>query len=303
MSKPRSSAGQAAPPAQAAAPEPTFEEGKITVAVRCRPFNERERTMKGVQCIEFNGSGLTIYERGVPGPNASEVEKAGKHHAFAFDYTYPASVPQEQVFIDVGQPVLTASFRGYNTCIFAYGQTGSGKSYAMMGPSGGRDASKDPGIIPRLCTTLFATLKSKIDENSAAIEEKLATGAAPHEAPPKLDIIVEVSYLEIYQEKIKCLLSPSKDNLKVRQHPALGVYVESLTEVAVGSYDKVFELIDGGNNSRAIAATNMNATSSRSHMIVTLAFDQVLHCSPHCSPSFADHQARRWAVDHQDQRG
>ena len=230
--------------------------------------------MKGVQCIEFNGSGLTIYERGVPGPNASEVEKAGKHHAFAFDYTYPASVPQEQVFIDVGQPVLTASFRGYNTCIFAYGQTGSGKSYAMMGPSGGRDASKDPGIIPRLCTTLFATLKSKIDENSAAIEEKLATGAAPHEAPPKLDIIVEVSYLEIYQEKIKCLLSPSKDNLKVRQHPALGVYVESLTEVAVGSYDKVFELIDGGNNSRAIAATNMNERSSRSHAIFTINLSQ-----------------------------
>lgn len=252
-----------------------FEEGKITVVVRCRPFNEREHTLRSIPCIDFNADGQTlqIYERGVPSPSNPDGEK-GKSHTFTFDKSYHQQVTQESVYIDVGRPVLAASLRGFNTCIFAYGQTGSGKSFAMMGPAGGRDANKLPGIIPRLCTELFQQVADRARENEAAIAEALAEGVEECNLPPKVTITVDVSYLEIYQEKVKCLLDPKKDNLKVRQHPALGVYVDQLTEVSVGAYEKVMSLIEGGNTSRHIASTNMNDASSRSHAIFAISVAQ-----------------------------
>lgn len=257
------------------APAPEFEEGKITVVVRCRPFNERERSMRSVPCLDFNADGQTmqIFERGVPGPSNLEGDK-GRNHTFTFDKSYNQQVPQETVYNDVGKPVLGLSMKGYNTCIFAYGQTGSGKSFAMMGPGGGRDSNKAPGIIPRLSSDLFEEVNRRLLVNKESIDEAKAEGAEEHMLPPALSITVEVSYLEIYQEKVKCLLDPKKDNLKVRQHPALGVYVDQLTEVAVHSNDKVMDLIDGGNNSRHVAATNMNDRSSRSHAIFAITVTQ-----------------------------
>lgn len=82
----------------------------------------------------------------------------------------------------LGQDILDRAFEGYNACIFAYGQTGSGKSYSMMG------TNKDKGIIPRLCDALFDIISEKTDEENA--------------------FKVEVSYMEIYNEKVRDLLDP-----------------------------------------------------------------------------------------------
>ena len=112
-------------------------------------------------------------------------------------------------------------------CIFAYGQTGAGKSYTMMGK---QDVDNE-GIIPRLCKDLFS--KIGLDKD---VDTKYS---------------VEVSYMEIYCERVRDLLNPNnKGNLRVREHPLLGPYVEDLSKLAVTSYEDIHELMDEGNKAR-----------------------------------------------------
>lgn len=81
--------------------------------------------------------------------------------------------------------------------------------------------------------------------------------------------------MEIYCERVRDLLNPqNKGNLKVREHPLLGPYVEDLSKLAVTSYRDIHELMDVGNKARTVAATNMNETSSRSHAVFTIIFTQ-----------------------------
>ena len=66
--------------------------------------------------------------------------------------------------------------------------------------------------------------------------------------------IVKVSYMEIYCERVRDLLNPkNKGNLRVREHPLLGPYVEDLSKIAVLSFSDVNNLIDEGNQARCVA--------------------------------------------------
>jgi kinesin family protein 1 len=156
--------------------------------------------------------------------------------------------------------MLEHSFEGYNVCIFAYGQTGAGKSFTMMG----KNEPEQEGIIPRLCGELFHRINPSSSDNQ-----------------PRYT--VEVSYMEIYCERVRDLLSPKKSqnshNLRVREHPIMGPYVEDLSRLLVTSYDDISRLIDEGNKARTVAATNMNETSSRSHAVFTILFSQSTHDS------------------------
>lgn len=160
---------------------------------------------------------------------------------------------QENMFEDLGQPLLDNAFQGYNNCIFAYGQTGSGKSYSMMG------FGPDSGVIPRICKSMFERIEEMQKDTNATCS-------------------VEVSYLEIYNERVRDLLNPStKGNLKVREHPSTGPYVEDLAKLVVRSFPEIESLMDEGNKARTVAATNMNETSSRSHAVFTLTLVQKHH--------------------------
>ena len=177
---------------------------------------------------------------------------------FAFDRSYWSFskddsnyAGQSNLFDDLGEPLLDNAFQGYNNCIFAYGQTGSGKSYSMMG------YGKEIGIIPMICQDMYR----RINEIQAQDASTKCT--------------VEVSYLEIYNERVRDLLNPStKGNLKVREHPSTGPYVEDLAKLVVGSFQEIEHLMDEGNKARTVAATNMNETSSRSHAVFTLMLTQ-----------------------------
>ena len=70
-----------------------------------------------------------------------------------------------------------------------------------------------------------------------------------------------LKYLQIYNEKVRDLLNPKNTgNLRVREHPSLGPYVEDLSKLVVNSYDEMMTLMDEGNKARTVAATNMNET-------------------------------------------
>ncbi|XP_063746244.1 kinesin-like protein KIF1B isoform X2 [Eleginops maclovinus] len=228
----------------------------VKVAVRVRPFNSRE-TGKDSKCIiQMQGNTTTIL-------NPKQPKEPAK--TFSFDYSYwshttpedPSFASQNLVYNDIGKEMLAHAFEGYNVCIFAYGQTGAGKSYTMMG----RQEEGQEGIIPMLCEDLF----EKINEDNN--KDQLAYS-------------VEVSYMEIYCERVRDLLNPkNKGNLRVREHPLLGPYVEDLSKLAVTSYTDIADLMDAGNKARTVAATNMNETSSRSHAVFTIVFTQKKHDS------------------------
>ncbi|OCT81429.1 hypothetical protein XELAEV_18028249mg [Xenopus laevis] len=159
---------------------------------------------------------------------------------------------QDVVFQCLGENILQNAFEGYNACIFAYGQTGSGKSYTMMG------TADQPGLIPRLCSTLFERTQKAENE--------------------ELSFKVEVSFMEIYNEKVRDLLDPkgSRQSLKVREHKVLGPYVDGLSKLAVASYKDIESLMSEGNKSRTVAATNMNEESSRSHAVFNIILTHTL---------------------------
>ena len=59
--------------------------------------------------------------------------------------------------------------------------------------------------------------------------------------------------MEIYCERVRDLLNPKNTgNLRVREHPLLGPYVEDLSKLAVTSYPDIHELMDEGNKARSV---------------------------------------------------
>ncbi|EPB76030.1 kinesin motor domain protein [Ancylostoma ceylanicum] len=232
----------------------------VVVAVRVRPFNDREKSRKAQLIIEMPDGQRTC----IRDPNNPEDEKW-----FTFDHSYwshdgfqeekngyfsPTDdryADQKRVFADLGKGVLENAWAGYNCSLFAYGQTGSGKSYSIVG------FKNNKGIVPTFCEELFKK-----------IEEKKEKGGQYE---------VFISMFEIYCEKIRDLLSskePPKGGLKIREHPKTGFYVENLSSSPVNSYKEIEAKIEEGTKNRTIAATNMNATSSRAHTIVKLLFVQ-----------------------------
>lgn len=224
------------------------EGSSVRVGVRVRPLLPREEKDPNVHhCISMKDNKTII------------TSDSGMEFEFVYDYSiwscdpkHPEFVGQEKLYKLMGQPLLNSAFEGYNTCLFAYGQTGSGKSYSIMGQG------DDRGILPRFCEELFERIKCW----------------------KELQFTVEISYFEIYNEKIHDLLAPSKKKenkrvqLRVREHPILGPFVQDLSTYTASSYADVESWLAVGNSIRATAATGMNDKSSRSHSVFTMVMTQ-----------------------------
>ncbi|NWU89293.1 KI16B protein, partial [Upupa epops] len=218
----------------------------------------REKDLNAKFIISMEKNKTTITNLKVPEGSTGDLGRE-RTKTFTYDFSYfsadsksPSFVCQEMVFKNLGTDVLKSAFEGYNACVFAYGQTGSGKSYTMMGNTG------DAGLIPRICEGLFSKISEKTKRNEASFR-------------------TEVSYLEIYNERVRDLLrrkSSKTNNLRIREHPKEGPYVEDLSKHLVQNYTDVEELMDAGNINRTTAATGMNDVSSRSHAIFTINFTQ-----------------------------
>ncbi|XP_048391588.1 kinesin-like protein KIF13B isoform X2 [Stegostoma tigrinum] len=235
-----------------------MSESNVKVAVRIRPFNRREIDLNTKCIIDVEGNQTILSPANA---NLGKGDARSQPKVFAYDHCFWSMdesikekyAGQDVVFKCLGESLLQNAFQGYNACIFAYGQTGSGKSYTMMG-------SKDkPGLIPRLCSKLFER--------------------ALQEANEEQRFTVEVSYMEIYNEKVRDLLDPkgSRHTLKVREHKVLGPYVDGLSKLAVTSYKDIESLMSEGNKSRTVAATNMNEESSRSHAVFNIILTHTLY--------------------------
>ena len=140
---------------------------------------------------------------------------------------------------------------GFNGTIFAYGQTSSGKTHTMQGPN--IVDLEMQGIVPRMVRTVFNRIET---------------------ANENMEFTVKVSMIEIYMERIKDLLDPSKDNLRIHEEKGKGVYVADVTENYVAEELDVFDIMRQGNSNRSISSTLMNEESSRSHSIFILTVTQ-----------------------------
>ncbi|XP_066569005.1 kinesin-like protein KIF14 [Amia ocellicauda] len=224
------------------------ENTAVTVAIRVRPLNVREQRLNAKSVVTVSGQEAVVHHN-------------QQKFSFSFDFAFwscddqmDTYASQDIVYSKLAQPLLDKVIQGYNTCLFAYGQTGSGKSYTMMG------YGDEVGIIPRFCEEIF--LKSS------------------QEPLHNVTCHLEMSYFEVYNEKIHDLLSSDKEpsqkktSLRVREHPELGPYVAGLSSYVVGSFADVQAWLELGNKQRATAATGMNDKSSRSHSVFTVVLTQ-----------------------------
>ena len=216
----------------------------IRVICRFRPINEKEKILfADNQCVEFPNDNKTV----IINPQSEQ----GGPHNFVFDYVFTPSAEQVNVYNIAAKPIVEAVMLGFNGTVFAYGQTSSGKTFTMTGPD--MTSPELMGIIPRMVSTVFDKIES---------------------ADAKIEFQVKVGYCEIYLEKIKDLLDPSKVNLKVHEDRTRGVYIADLSEEYVSTGDEVYQLMKIGTDNREVAFTNMNAGSSRSHSIFILTITQ-----------------------------
>uniref|UniRef100_A0A4W3JKM2 Kinesin-like protein n=1 Tax=Callorhinchus milii TaxID=7868 RepID=A0A4W3JKM2_CALMI len=228
------------------------EKGKnIQVVVRCRPFNVSERKANSHNVIDCESVKKEVAVR-TSGPGS---EKGAKK--YTFDMVFGPSAKQIDVYRSVVYPILDEVIMGYNCTIFAYGQTGSGKTFTMEGERSQNEQytwEEDPlaGVIPRTLHQIF---------------EKLAAQGT--------EFSVKVSLLEIYNEELFDLLSPSPDvseRLQMFDDPRnkRGVIIKGLEEISVHNKDEVYQILERGAAKRRTAATLMNAYSSRSHSVFSI---------------------------------
>ena len=217
----------------------------VKVAVRVRPMNSREKEENSTICVEVNPSTNQI--------SVSNPKQETK--TFQFDYVYPITSSQREVYDEVAFPIVESIFQGYNGTIFAYGQTGCGKTYTMMGIV---SDSTLKGVIPNAFDHIF--------------------GYIANEGTSKR-FLVRCSFVEIYNEEVRDLLVKSNNNalqsksnkgLEVREDPKKGTYVKGLSFTSLTSSDEIIKCLDKGNANRHVGVTSMNDKSSRSHSLFTV---------------------------------
>ena len=170
---------------------------------------------------------------------------------FAFDHVFDMQSQQIDIYNISVVPIIEGVLNGYNGTILAYGQTSSGKTHTMLGED--IENEEERGIIPRMVRGFFDSISKQ---------------------PEDIEFSMKVSFVEIYNEKIRDLLDPKKMNLKIHENKQQGVYVKDMTESYVGTEDEVYAILKIGNENRAIGVTNMNKQSSRSHSVFVLQVEQ-----------------------------
>ncbi|NXU50050.1 KI18B protein, partial [Turnix velox] len=234
-----------------AAVGPQPEEGSVTVVVRVRPPNERERLSHPV--LRLLDEHLLIFDpEEQPGGTSAGIlpprgpKHQGKDIKFAFDRVFGEKATQEEVFEHTTRHMLDSVLNGYNCSVFAYGATGAGKTYTMLG------SEKNPGIMYLTMVELYKRIEARKEEKSCE---------------------VLVSYQEVYNEQIHDLLEP-KGPLAIREDPDKGVVVQGLSYHQPASAEQLLQMLANGNKNRTQHPTDANATSSRSHAIFQIYLKQ-----------------------------
>ncbi|KAK2157882.1 hypothetical protein LSH36_183g02022 [Paralvinella palmiformis] len=213
----------------------------VRVVVRCRPLNKKEITDGHEAIVQM------FPDRGrceVRNPKSGEQPKV-----FTFDFVYGADSKQRDLYDETFRDLVQAVLDGFNGTIFAYGQTGTGKTYTMQGEKNNPELK---GVIPHSFDHIF--------QHIAQTENQ--------------QYLVRASYLEIYMEEIRDLLSKDQSKrLELKERPDTGVYVKDLSSFVTKSIKEIEHVMNVGNQNRSVGATDMNEHSSRSHAIFIITIE------------------------------
>ncbi|XP_070824734.1 kinesin-like protein KIF3B [Chaetodon trifascialis] len=216
----------------------------VKVVVRCRPMNEKEWAAKFERVVSVDVKLGQIIVRNPREASASELPKV-----FTFDSVYDWNSKQIDLYDETFRPLVDSVLLGFNGTIFAYGQTGTGKTYTMEGV---RNDPERRGVIPNSFEHIFTHISRSQNQQ----------------------YLVRASYLEIYQEEIRDLLSKDQSRrLELRERPDTGVYVKDLSSFVTKSVREIEHVMNVGNQNRSVGATNMNEHSSRSHAIFVITVE------------------------------
>lgn len=240
----------------------------MRVAIRIRPALSREiekdlpfrsivitsKENKTCSLVEYIGAELDEAGRQKEWIQSPQMFQL---HRFTFDEVFDIDSSQEEVYSLTAKPAVLSVLEGYNSTIFAYGQTGTGKTFTMEGFTYDNMDSKR-GIIPRTIEDIFQYIESNSNRDTK--------------------FIIRAAYLQIYNEMISDLLKPNSTNknLNIREDKKKGLYVEHLSEWAVRGPNDIYALLERGASCRAIANTNMNDVSSRSHAVFMIIVEQMI---------------------------
>uniref|UniRef100_G7PGM8 Kinesin-like protein n=1 Tax=Macaca fascicularis TaxID=9541 RepID=G7PGM8_MACFA len=215
----------------------------VRVVVRCRPMNGKEKAASYDKVVDVD---VKLGQVSVKNPKGTAHEMP---KTFTFDAVYDWNAKQFELYDETFRPLVDSVLQGFNGTIFAYGQTGTGKTYTMEGIRG--DPEKR-GVIPNSFDHIFTHISRSQNQQ----------------------YLVRASYLEIYQEEIRDLLSKDQTKrLELKERPDTGVYVKDLSSFVTKSVKEIEHVMNVGNQNRSVGATNMNEHSSRSHAIFVITIE------------------------------
>ncbi|XP_077368123.1 kinesin-like protein KIF3B [Festucalex cinctus] len=216
----------------------------VKVVVRCRPMNEKEQAASFDCVVSVDVKFGQIIVRNPREASAGELPKV-----FTFDSVYDCNSKQLDLYDETFRPLVDSVLQGFNGTIFAYGQTGTGKTYTMEGI---RNDPERRGVIPNSFDHIFTHISRSQNQQ----------------------YLVRASYLEIYQEEIRDLLSKDQSRrLELRERPDTGIYVKDLSSFVTKSVREIENVMNVGNQNRSVGSTNMNEHSSRSHAIFVITVE------------------------------
>lgn len=216
------------------------------MVVRCRPMNEKEVAEGYDRVVEMYPSKGLVEIKNLKNVNGEPSKQ------FTFDTIYDWNSKQQELYDETFCPLVDSVLNGFNGTIFAYGQTGTGKTFTMEGNKSVRNDPERRGVIPNSFEHVF--------NHIARSQNK--------------QYLVRASYLEIYQEDIRDLLSKDQNKrLELKERPDTGVYVKDLSSFVCKSVKEIEHVMSVGNQNRSVGATNMNEHSSRSHAIFVITVE------------------------------
>ncbi|CAE6928635.1 unc-104 [Symbiodinium sp. CCMP2456] len=247
----------------------------VCVGVRLRPFVAYESGQE--QCLTIEDNTVHV------DPMVAEQSQKAKVLEFAFDCAMDSTDPNARSYVSqdkcyqmMAKRMVDHVLGGYFSCLFCYGQTGTGKTTTIMGKV---EPVSEQGLLLRLMNDLFAespACRAHLRILLVQMADLQSQGSEVH---------CKVQMLEVYNEKVRDLLVPmsgkdggkdgkSRQHPEVHVHPKLGVYVKGVADEPVESFENCVQLIEYGNTMKTVAATAMNAKSSRAHTIFKLMVEK-----------------------------
>ena len=198
--------------------------------------------------------------------DTTRIANSRTRESIEFSSVFDHRDDNESIYRTSLEPNIPCLLQGVNVAVFMYGQTNSGKTFTMRG-------AFDDSAPPRSQTVQGSKVRPVRQRQNTPGFVQLAIrsvfGLLGQD--PSLFWKAKMSYVEVYNEKIFDLLAEGKNLLELRERD--GVVQVNSREVPVNCEESALATWIEGERKRHFAATSLNHSSSRSHVLLKLSLD------------------------------